>query len=776
MPSGTRVESAIGTSIWAAIHPRLLELIRAHRSTLIFVNSRRLAERLAGALNELAGETLVRSHHGSIAAAAARRGGGSAEGRRACARSSPPRRSSSASTWARSTWSCRSRRRPRSPAACSASAAAATRPTRSARASSSRSSAATSSRAPRSRAPCTRAPSRPRATRATRSTSSRSRWWRWRRWTTWDVDELFAVDPRAPRRSPSWAAPRSTACSTCCRDATRRTSSPSCARASPGTGSRGTIVGARGRQARRDRQRRHDPRPRALRRFPGRRRHRARRASASSTRRWSSRAASGETFVLGASSWRIEEITHDRVLVSPAPGAAGEDAVLEGRPRGPPAGARARASAGWCTTCCGCRRPAAVDRLTRDHDLDAARRREPAAVPARPGRGHRARVPDARDDRHRARARRAGRLARLRAVAARRPRCTRRGRWPPRRRSARRPASTSRRSGATTGSCVRFPDVDQPPDPRLLLPDPDEVQALVVAAARARRRSSRRSSARTPRDRCCCPSAGPGMRAPLWQQRKRAADLARGRRAVRIVSRPARDLPRMPARRLRHAGARRHAGRRPQPRSIRVATVDSETPSPFAASLLFSYVASFIYDGDAPLAERRAQALAVDQAQLRELIGDGGAARAARRRRHRRVSSVSSSGSSRDTRRRAPTACTTCCSRIGDLTADELRRARRPRRRRRASRRSSTRAARDRAARGAASRASSPSRTPRATATRSACRCRRGSRTRCSSRSRDPLGDLARRYARTHAPFTRGRLRGALRPRVAAGRRRCSCG
>ena len=55
------------SSIWSAIYPRLLELIRGHRSTLIFVNSRRLAERLAGALNELAGETLVRSHHGSIA-------------------------------------------------------------------------------------------------------------------------------------------------------------------------------------------------------------------------------------------------------------------------------------------------------------------------------------------------------------------------------------------------------------------------------------------------------------------------------------------------------------------------------------------------------------------------------------------------------------------------------------------------------------------------------------------------------------------------------------
>ncbi|HSD30120.1 MAG TPA: DEAD/DEAH box helicase, partial [Vicinamibacteria bacterium] len=54
-------------SIWPAIHPRLLELVRAHRTTLVFVNSRRLAERLAGALNELAGEEVARAHHGSIA-------------------------------------------------------------------------------------------------------------------------------------------------------------------------------------------------------------------------------------------------------------------------------------------------------------------------------------------------------------------------------------------------------------------------------------------------------------------------------------------------------------------------------------------------------------------------------------------------------------------------------------------------------------------------------------------------------------------------------------
>ncbi|HEV2473251.1 MAG TPA: DEAD/DEAH box helicase, partial [Chthonomonadales bacterium] len=55
------------TSIWPAMHPLILDLIRRHTSTLIFVNSRRLAERLAAALNELAGEEIVQAHHGSIA-------------------------------------------------------------------------------------------------------------------------------------------------------------------------------------------------------------------------------------------------------------------------------------------------------------------------------------------------------------------------------------------------------------------------------------------------------------------------------------------------------------------------------------------------------------------------------------------------------------------------------------------------------------------------------------------------------------------------------------
>ncbi|MEJ7749006.1 MAG: DEAD/DEAH box helicase [Candidatus Limnocylindrales bacterium] len=66
-PGGPAISPDLRTSIWPAIHPRILELIRSHRSTIVFTNSRRLSERLAQRLNELAGEELVRAHHGSIA-------------------------------------------------------------------------------------------------------------------------------------------------------------------------------------------------------------------------------------------------------------------------------------------------------------------------------------------------------------------------------------------------------------------------------------------------------------------------------------------------------------------------------------------------------------------------------------------------------------------------------------------------------------------------------------------------------------------------------------
>ena len=69
LPSGPASQGPKRTSIWQSIHPRLLEIIRERTSTLIFVNARRVAERLAGALNELAGEAVARAHHGSLAAA-----------------------------------------------------------------------------------------------------------------------------------------------------------------------------------------------------------------------------------------------------------------------------------------------------------------------------------------------------------------------------------------------------------------------------------------------------------------------------------------------------------------------------------------------------------------------------------------------------------------------------------------------------------------------------------------------------------------------------------
>jgi ATP-dependent Lhr-like helicase len=67
LPGGPAAAGEQRTSIWPSVYPRILELIRSHRSTIVFANSRRLAERLALKLNELAGEDLVRAHHGSLA-------------------------------------------------------------------------------------------------------------------------------------------------------------------------------------------------------------------------------------------------------------------------------------------------------------------------------------------------------------------------------------------------------------------------------------------------------------------------------------------------------------------------------------------------------------------------------------------------------------------------------------------------------------------------------------------------------------------------------------
>ncbi len=170
------------------------------------------------------------------------------------------------------------------------------------------------------------------------------------------------------------------------------------------------------------------------------------------------------------------------------------------------------------------------------------------------------------------------------------------------------------------GFVLRLPDADTPPDSALLLPTPDELEPLVLRqlgasslfAAKFREIASRA---------LLLPKRRPGQRAPLWQLRKRAQDLLAVAsqfnsfpmllEAYRECLREVFDLP-----------ALRETLQRVASREIRVETCDPALPSPFAAAILFGFVANYIYEGDAPLAERRAQALAIDHAQLRELLGD----------------------------------------------------------------------------------------------------------------------------------------------------------
>ena len=213
-------------------------------------------------------------------------------------------------------------------------------------------------------------------------------------------------------------------------------------------------------------------------------------------------------------------------------------------------------------------------------------------------------------------------------------RCMRRGRWPCRRASRASSVSTSKPCGPTTASWSACPTSDAPPE-----------RGPALAAARGDRRrlvirelgdtalfaaTFREEAARA----LLLPRRRPGGRTPLWQQRKRAADLlavASRFRLFRCCSRP-----------IANACATSSTCRRSSPcwrilrgATIAVVTVTSDRPSPFASALLFGYVANYIYDGDAPLAERRAQALAIDQAQLRRAARRSGAARASRCRRDR---------------------------------------------------------------------------------------------------------------------------------------------
>ena len=170
------------------------------------------------------------------------------------------------------------------------------------------------------------------------------------------------------------------------------------------------------------------------------------------------------------------------------------------------------------------------------------------------------------------------------------------------------------------GIIVRLPDTeDTPPGADLFVFDADEIEPIVTAEVGG-------SALFASRFRECAaralllPRRHPGKRSPLWHQRQRAAQLLDVARkypdfpivleAVRECLQDVYDVPALTE--LMHRVAQRR---------LRLVEVETTTPSPFAASLLFGYVGAFMYEGDSPLAERRAAALSLDSVLLAELLG-----------------------------------------------------------------------------------------------------------------------------------------------------------
>jgi ATP-dependent Lhr-like helicase len=325
----------------------------------------------------------------------------------------------------------------------------------------------------------------------------------------------------------------------------------------------------------------------------------------------------GDTFILGASTWRIEEITHDRVLVSPAPGDPGKMPFWHGDRAGRPMEFGRRIGA-LMRELREMPRSVAVTTLVKDHDLDAGAAENLMRYLA----DQELATTIVPDDRNIVIERVRDELGDWR-VCVLTPFGSRiHAPW------AMAATAKIRATGgpdvetmwSEDGFVLRFPESDSAPDVEPLLLEPAEAAELVLqqlgstALFAAKFRESASRALLLPRRRA-------DGRTPLWQQRKRAYDLlaVAGRYASFPILLEAyreclRDVFDMPALMEILRGINN--------RSLRVHTVDSRTPSPFAAALLFSYVANYIYDGDAPLAERRAQALSIDQDQLRELMGD----------------------------------------------------------------------------------------------------------------------------------------------------------
>ena len=327
-------------------------------------------------------------------------------------------------------------------------------------------------------------------------------------------------------------------------------------------------------------------------------------------------ARAGQTFLLGASTWRIEEITRDRVLVSPAPGVPGAVPFWKGEGVGRPyelgeaIGAASRELAALSDG-------KAIERLQTEHTLDerAAQnlltflREQEAATGAVPS-DRTVVVERFRDEigdwRLCVLTPFGGRVHAPWALAL----------------GARLRESLGLETQAIwsdDGIAIHLPDADAPPPIDDVLLDPDQVEDLVMqelgdtALFGARFRENAGRALLIPRRR-------PGERTPLWQQRLKAQSLlqvARRYPAFPVVLETYReclqDVFDLPALKGLLQGLRT--------RQIDLVDVETASASPYAASLLFDYVANYMYEDDTPAAERRAQALSLDRDLLKELLG-----------------------------------------------------------------------------------------------------------------------------------------------------------
>jgi ATP-dependent Lhr-like helicase len=324
----------------------------------------------------------------------------------------------------------------------------------------------------------------------------------------------------------------------------------------------------------------------------------------------------GDVFLLGSSSWRIEDITPDRVLVSPAPGQAARMPFWKGDSPGRPIelgraiGAKLRnlakaadADARAALTAAGLDAWAVDNLLMYLRDQQEATRHVP-------------------DDRTVLVERFRDELGDWRMTVhcvlgakVNAPWALAIGK-----RLTERYGVDAQVVGSDDGIVVRLPDVaDEPPGVELVTFDPDEIRSMVedaVGTSALFASRFRECAARS----LLLPRRDPRKRQPLWQQRQRAAqllDVAREYADFPVTLEAAReclqdvfDVPGLVAL-MGEVGSRK----------VRLVEVETQRPSPFARSLLFGYVGAFLYEGDAPLAERRAAALALDSTLLGELLG-----------------------------------------------------------------------------------------------------------------------------------------------------------